>query len=157
MEFLAHPLIFLAALGSGVMTGLYFAFSAFIMTAFGRLPAAGGIAAMNAINVAILNPLFFAVFFGTAAVSVVLAIVALTGWLAPGVAWLLGQYRRDHDLQCAAQQCARFSRPCECRWRRRVDTLPVRVDGLEPRAHRRLSRRNGLLHSGAALIDIVRP
>jgi uncharacterized membrane protein len=89
MEFLAHPLIFLAALGSGVMTGLYFAFSAFIMTAFGRLPAAGGIAAMNAINVAILNPLFFAVFFGTAAVSVVLAIVALTGWLAPGVAWLL--------------------------------------------------------------------
>jgi uncharacterized membrane protein len=29
------------------------------------------------------------VFFGTAAVSVVLAIAALTGWFAPGAMWLL--------------------------------------------------------------------
>ena len=89
MERLLDGLTFLAALGSGLMAGLFFAFSAFIMTAFGRLTAAGGIAAMTAINVAILNPLFFAVFFGTAAVSVVLAIAALTGWFAPGAVWLL--------------------------------------------------------------------
>jgi hypothetical protein len=59
MECLIFLLTFLAALGSGVMAGLFFAFSAFIMTAFSRLPWAGGIAAMQSINATILNPVFF--------------------------------------------------------------------------------------------------
>jgi len=56
MEGLILLLTFLAALGSGVMAGLFFAFSAFIMTAFSRLPWAGGIAAMH---VAAAHPQYF--------------------------------------------------------------------------------------------------
>lgn len=89
MDRLVHVLTLLSALGCGLMAGLYFAFSAFIMTAFSRLPPANGTAAMNAINVAILNPLFFTVFFGTAAMCLVLAIAALADWQATPSAWLL--------------------------------------------------------------------
>src|SRR4029079_9599769 len=80
---------FLAALGAGLVAGIFFAFSAFIMTALARLPAQGGIAAMQSINVAVLNPVFFAAFFGTAALSLVLAIAALLWWSEPGALYLL--------------------------------------------------------------------
>tara|TARA_B100000614_G_scaffold140930_1_gene125258 strand:- start:621 stop:1043 length:423 start_codon:yes stop_codon:yes gene_type:complete len=62
------------------MAGLFFIFSVCIMTAFARLPAEKGIAAMQSINVAIINPLFFAAFFGTAALSVVLAVLSIVQW-----------------------------------------------------------------------------
>jgi uncharacterized membrane protein len=89
MESLIFLLTFLAALGSGVMAGLFFAFSAFIMRAFGRLPWASGIAAMQSINVTILNPVFFAVFLGTPAACVLLAIAAVVRWPEPGSLYLL--------------------------------------------------------------------
>jgi uncharacterized membrane protein len=82
-------LTFLAALGSGVTAGVFFAFSAFVMTALGRLPPGQGIAAMQSINVAVINPWFFAAFFGTAAVCAVLAIAALFRWSEPGAFLLL--------------------------------------------------------------------
>jgi uncharacterized membrane protein len=86
---LLFALTFFSALGSGLMAGLFFAFSASVMAALGRLPPACGISAMQSVNVAILNPLFFAAFFGTAVASVLLAIVALVGWTEPGAFWLL--------------------------------------------------------------------
>jgi uncharacterized membrane protein len=70
-------LTFAAALGSALMAGLFFIFSNTIMTALGKLPPAAGIAAMQAINVWILNPLFRVVFLGTGAIAALLAIVAL--------------------------------------------------------------------------------
>ena len=79
----------LAALGSGVVAGIFFAFSAFVMRALGRLPPEQGMAAVQAINVAVLNPWFFAAFFGTAALCVVLALPALFRWDEPGSIWLL--------------------------------------------------------------------
>jgi uncharacterized membrane protein len=79
----------LAALGSGLMAGLFFIFSVTVMDALGRLPPAQGIAAMQSINVVILNPIFFAVFFGTAALCLVLAVWSVLAWQAPGSAWLL--------------------------------------------------------------------
>lgn len=89
MENLAFALTLVSALGAGLMAGLFFVFSTFMMTALGRLPPTVGISAMQSINVAILNPIFFLVFFGTAAASIVLAIVALAGWSQPGAAYLL--------------------------------------------------------------------
>ena len=82
-------LTLLAALGSGLIAGVFFAFSAFVMTALDRLPPAQGIAAMQSINVAVINPWFFAAFFGTAAACAVLAIAALFRWGEPGSFWLL--------------------------------------------------------------------
>lgn len=86
---LLFALTLLSALGSGLMAGLFFTFSTFAMSAFGRLPPAQGIAAMQSINIVILNPLFFAVFFGTAALCLVVAILAVVRWQDPGTAWLL--------------------------------------------------------------------
>jgi uncharacterized membrane protein len=45
------------ALGCGLMAGFFFAFSAFVMKALARHSAAEGIAAMQSINVAVINPL----------------------------------------------------------------------------------------------------
>jgi uncharacterized membrane protein len=89
MDHLAFTLTFLCALGAGLIGGLFFAFSSSVMTALGRLPPAGGISAMQSINVAVLNPVFFTAFFGTAALSLVALIVALMRWPEPGAAYLL--------------------------------------------------------------------
>jgi uncharacterized membrane protein len=73
-----------AALGCGVVGGIFFAFSTFVMKALARLPATQGIAAMQAINVAVLNPVFLAVFLGTAIGCGVLAGASLFAWGEPG-------------------------------------------------------------------------
>lgn len=59
-------LILICAIGSGLMAGVFFAFSTSVMKGLGKLPAEHGIAAMQTINVVILNPLFLGVFLGTA-------------------------------------------------------------------------------------------
>lgn len=66
-----------AALGCGLIAGVFFAFSSFVMRALARLPPDGGIAAMQSINVAVLNPLFLGTFLGTAVACVGAAITAL--------------------------------------------------------------------------------
>lgn len=77
---LLRVLTLIAALGSGLMAGFFFAFSVSVMKALGRLPPAQGIAAMQSINVVVINPMFLVAFFGTAAVCVALAISALSTW-----------------------------------------------------------------------------
>ena len=62
------------------MAGTFFAFSTFVMRALARLPPAQGIAAMQSINIVVINPLFMAGFIGTAAISVALAAASLVRW-----------------------------------------------------------------------------
>ena len=76
-----------AAVGCAAMGGVFFAFSAFVMAALRRLPAAQGVAAMQSINVVAVTPLFMTALFGTA-VACVAAIV--DGAIAAGVVYLLG-------------------------------------------------------------------
>jgi uncharacterized membrane protein len=78
-----------AALGSGVVAGFFFAFSVCVMRALGRLPPDQGIAAMQSINVVVLNPWFFMAFFGTAAVCILLAVFSLFNWSASHAIYLL--------------------------------------------------------------------
>ena len=73
-------LTLLTALGSGLMAGVFFAFSAVIMTALGRIPPAHGMAAMQAINAAVFNPWFGGAFFLTPLACLILAVAALLGW-----------------------------------------------------------------------------
>ena len=87
MEGLLFALTLAAALGAGLVAGVFFAFSAFVMNALARLPPAQGIAAMQSINVAVLNPVFFTPFFGTAACCAVLAVSALLSWQEPGAVY----------------------------------------------------------------------
>jgi uncharacterized membrane protein len=82
-------LTFSSGLGCGLIGGVFFAFSAFVMKALARLSPAHGIAAMQSFNIVVINPLFFAVFFGTAAGCVFLAISSLARWQRPGAVYLL--------------------------------------------------------------------
>ena len=74
------PTVAVAAVGSALIAGVFFAFSTFVMTALFRLPAPQGVAAMQSINKVILRSLFLPVFFGTAACCVVLVLAWFFRW-----------------------------------------------------------------------------
>lgn len=82
-------LVFVAMLGSGIAAGLFFIFSNTIMASFARLPVPQGIAAMQQINVTIINPLFMLAFMGLVVLSLVLGAKAIFGWSEAGATWLL--------------------------------------------------------------------
>ncbi|WP_181171729.1 MULTISPECIES: DUF1772 domain-containing protein [unclassified Mesorhizobium] len=86
---LLPSLIFIAAIGSGVVGGVFFAFSNFVMPAMARLPPSGGIAAMNSINITVITPMFMTALFGTGLICLVLIAGAIIGWQQPGSFWLL--------------------------------------------------------------------
>ena len=65
-------LVIAAVVGSGLVTGVLFAFSLVVMRALREMPPATGMAAMQRINVLILTPLFL----GTALLCVGIAALA---------------------------------------------------------------------------------
>jgi uncharacterized membrane protein len=67
---------FLAVLGTGMVAGVFLAFSTFIMAALSRVPSANGISAMQMINITVINPIFMFVLFGSATLSLGLAYLA---------------------------------------------------------------------------------
>jgi uncharacterized membrane protein len=93
---LLTALTWFCALGCALIGGLYFAFSAFIMTALDRTGPEAGRTAMNSINAVILRSLFMPVFFGTTIGSLVLAIAGVIErqWLlvAGGIVYVLGMF-----------------------------------------------------------------
>jgi uncharacterized membrane protein len=76
-------------MGCGLMAGVFFAFSAFVMRGLAQLPPSQGLSAMQALNRAAINPLFLALFLGTAVACFLLAISALLQWQRPGAVFLL--------------------------------------------------------------------
>jgi uncharacterized membrane protein len=78
-----------AALGCGLMGGLFFAFSVSVMRALARLRAPEGMRAMQAINIAILNPVFLGAFLGTGLLCAIAVAAALLGWHDARAVWLL--------------------------------------------------------------------
>jgi uncharacterized membrane protein len=78
-----------AAVGSGLVAGLLFAFSTAVMRALQRLPAEHGMKAMQHINEVILNPLFLGIFVGTALFSLLLAAAAVLDRSGPASFWML--------------------------------------------------------------------
>ncbi len=82
---------FAATLGWGLRAGLFFAFSVAVMRGLGRIPPAHGMAAMQAINVAILNPVFLCAFLGTGLLCVVVLASSLSRWHETGaLLWVSG-------------------------------------------------------------------
>ena len=80
----ALVLVFAAATGSGIVGGIFFAFSSFVMAALGRIPPAQGVAAMNSINVAVINPSFMTMFAGTGTLCLGVTVGSLVRWNQPG-------------------------------------------------------------------------
>lgn len=89
---MSHALItvlaFVSALGTGLMAGTFFAFSTFVMGALRRLPAKQGIAAMQSINIVVINPIFLGTMMGTGLICVVLPIIAALSGSGTGAACL---------------------------------------------------------------------
>ncbi len=93
-------LLWFCVLGCGLLAGLYFAFSVFIMSALDRLGPEAGAAAMNAINTVILRSLFMPVFLLTSLASLVLAAIGVLRWgehgagllIAGGLCYFVGMF-----------------------------------------------------------------
>ena len=68
----------IATLGCGLIAGVFFAFSTFVMKALAKLPAQEGIAAMQSINLYAVKSWFLPAFLGTALACLLVAI--LTFW-----------------------------------------------------------------------------
>ncbi|MEL4073369.1 anthrone oxygenase family protein [Ochrobactrum sp. GPK 3] len=97
---ITNALLWFLAIGSGLLAGVYFAFSAFIMSALGRIEIPAGIASMNAINNVILRSPFMPLFLTSTLAALILTVIALFQWQQPGsvaiisggVIYLLGMF-----------------------------------------------------------------
>lgn len=94
---ITRGVLWIATIGSGVLGGVYLAFSVAVMPAFAARPAAESAPAMQEINRAILNPVFGLLFAGTALACLLTAGSPLvvggdgSAWrIAGGLAGLLG-------------------------------------------------------------------
>lgn len=98
MEGLLFALTLAAALGCGLVAGVFFAFSSFVMRGLDLLEPPRAVSAMQAINVAAVSPAFMFALFGTAVACLALAVWGLAEWherfapfvLAGGVLYLVG-------------------------------------------------------------------
>jgi uncharacterized membrane protein len=82
-EYILLALSVTAALGCGVVGGIFFAFSNFVMRALARRPTIEAIGAMQAINITVLNPGFLGVFLGTGVVCIGTLVLSLLSWRNP--------------------------------------------------------------------------
>ena len=80
----------IALLGSALIGGVFFTFSSFVMKALTRIPSANGIAAMQSINVVVINPSFLGAFMGTAVLSLGIIGLVVVRWNHPSAMFFLG-------------------------------------------------------------------
>ncbi len=80
LDHVIFVLVFTAAIGSGLVAGIFFAFSSFVMSALGRLPQEQGVAAMQEINVTVINPVFMSAFLGTGLLCAALVVLSYFRW-----------------------------------------------------------------------------
>lgn len=85
---MAFVLVLLVCIGAGTIGGTFFAFSNFVMRALADLPPAQGAAAMQRINVVVLNRVFLGTFVGTAVFSAACVVLAFLPWTGAR-SWLL--------------------------------------------------------------------
>ncbi len=85
MDDILFVLTLVVAVGCGLVAGIFYAFSTFVMKALEKLPASQGIAAMQSINIVVINPLFMAAWFGTGSAGLFLVILAAIEWNEPAV------------------------------------------------------------------------
>jgi uncharacterized membrane protein len=98
MDGLVTALTIATAVGCGLNGGVFFAFSSFVMPGLARLRPTEGAAAMQAINVTAVTPVFMTALFGTGALCVAVIVAGLAGldesyggWLvAGGAVYLAG-------------------------------------------------------------------
>lgn len=78
-----------STLGCGLIAGVFFAFSTFVMAALAQQPPDRGIATMQSINITVINPWFMGVFLGTGVTCLILLVSSLLNWHRAGASFLL--------------------------------------------------------------------
>ena len=97
---LLFALTLVSALGCGLIAGVFFAFSVFVMKALASLAPAQGIAAMQSINLTVLDPWFLGTF---------------SERLSAAFFWLLPRFLRGTNLApltCSLAACSISSGRC---------------------------------------------
>jgi uncharacterized membrane protein len=100
MQIILIPSLVAAAIGSGLVAGIFFAFSNFVMPALNRQPPASAIATMQAVNVVVINRGFLAAFVGTALGSGLVIALGALRWqetssklaIAAALTYLIGTF-----------------------------------------------------------------
>ncbi|MCD8523670.1 MAG: DUF1772 domain-containing protein [Saccharospirillaceae bacterium] len=108
------------ALSAGIMAGVYFAFSAFVISSLDKLDSNRAAAAMNSINRVIVTSAFMPLFWGSSLLAVML--IVFTGWqdsvmlaTLAGVVYLAGMLLvtilfnvplNNRLRDCREQECA---------------------------------------------------
>ncbi len=100
MELIFTASLWFAAIGCGLMAGVYFTFSAFVMKALAQIPATQGIKAMQSINKVIVSSAFLPLFSGTSIAGLVLMGLSPLFWdtgnsffaAAGGTVYVLGMF-----------------------------------------------------------------
>ena len=82
-------LVAATAIASGLIGGVFYAFSTFVMPGLKRLPPEEAMAAMQSINVTAVRPGLMIPFFGTAIAGVAVGVTAVANWDDSGSIWLL--------------------------------------------------------------------
>ncbi len=77
-------LVAMAITGAGVVSGLLFAFSNFVMRALEDLPPEQGMFAMQQINKRIINPIFLIFFMGTPVLCLIIVVASVLDLSAHG-------------------------------------------------------------------------
>jgi uncharacterized membrane protein len=89
-------LILFSCIGAATVGGVFFAFSSFVMKALAQLPPEQGVAAMQRVNIVVINPWFMGLFGGTLLLSIACVAVSLMAWqpmlLAAGLLYALGTF-----------------------------------------------------------------
>jgi len=80
MDMIFNILLWVMAIASGLMAGIYFAFSTFIMQSLAAIQPECGISSMQSINKIILKSMFMPVFLSSTVISIFTAGLALYQW-----------------------------------------------------------------------------
>ena len=91
---LTQILALVAAIGSGIVGGIFFIFSTTIIASLEALPVAQTVAGMQAINRVIQAPLFLLVFMGTALISIAVVVTnagSALAWIGAAL-YVLGTF-----------------------------------------------------------------
>lgn len=105
-----------AALGCGLMSGAFFAFSGFVMSGLKRMPADQGMAAMQSINQTAVTPPFMIAFMGTHVLCIAAVVGALADWKDTASVYVLvgaGLYGFGAFIMTAAYHVPRNNRLAE--------------------------------------------
>ena len=87
MTVLIDVLLIAAILGTGIVAGVFYAFSGFVTQGLDRLPPADAARAMRELNVTAVRPPLMLALFGTGLLAAALIVFALVGALGGGTWW----------------------------------------------------------------------